>query len=305
MSSVAVTNEHVTKTKENVDIPVVIPYVQRDYPATARYEILHPLDLLKNECIGGLIPDVKQQQAVRVSLKLSNYSKTDERSWFVVFPVDDRFLQTEEPSLIKSVFYEVDSDTEQLITEAIRLESDYKNVFVGMCSHTMYQDFQTRIRDFSLRTIVSPVLLTAKMMRSGDVPPGPELTVEKINQTKYLVTVHENKSPFFLNFQERYNSDWKLYMISTQPNKNATLGDTIFERNFFTTWFKKPVDETMHFTGNGYMNTWYIKKSGSYSMILEYRPQQFFYQGIAVSVLSLSGIVFYFLYKIKNRREMQ
>ncbi|MDP3941295.1 MAG: hypothetical protein Q8Q49_03200, partial [bacterium] len=306
LSSTAVSSEHISRRAGNEDAPVIIPYVQSSYPTTVRYEILHPLDLLKNECVGGLIPEVKQQDVVRISLTLSNFSKAAEKSWLVVFPVDNRFLHTGEPTLIKSVFYSVGPDSEHPISEVIRSGAHYKNVFVGMCSHTMHQDYQTRIRDFSIRTIVSPVLVTIHKERTGRALPNPELIVEKINQTKYLISVRENKTPFFLNFQEGYNPDWKLYALSTtKPSENARLGDTMFDRYFFTTWFKNPTDETAHFTGNGYMNTWYIKKMGSYSMILEYRPQQFFYQGLAISVLSFSGILFYLFYTIKRRREMQ
>jgi len=96
----------------------------------------------------------------------------------------------------------------------------------------------------------------------------PRITFQKINPTKYIVNVNASK-PFFLVFSESYHKDWVAYIDGRRiPNE-------------------------YHFMANGYANAWYINKTGSYDIILEFWPQKLFYVGSAISIITLISCVFY------------
>jgi len=88
------------------------------------------------------------------------------------------------------------------------------------------------------------------------------ITYEKINPTKY--TVHVNaSSPFYLVFSESYHNDWVAYIDG------------------------QPIPDEYHFTANGFANGWYINKTGTFTITLEFWPQKLFYAGSAISVTTL------------------
>jgi hypothetical protein len=99
------------------------------------------------------------------------------------------------------------------------------------------------------------------------------LTYEKADPTKYIVHINASK-PFFLVFSESYHKDWVAYVNGEQlPNDQ-------------------------HFMANGYANAWYINKTGSYEIVLEFWPQRLFYIGATISI-----VTFFFctLYLTKDR----
>jgi hypothetical protein len=48
-----------------------------------------------------------------------------------------------------------------------------------------------------------------------------------------------------------------------------------------------------HFIANGYANGWYINKTGTYTVTLEFTPQNLFYAGVAVSITTLIACTVY------------
>ena len=88
------------------------------------------------------------------------------------------------------------------------------------------------------------------------------ITYEEINPTQY--TVHVNSSsPFYLIFSESYDNGW-IATINGQQ-----------------------IPSQYHFTANGYANGWYINKTGTYTITLEFTPQNLFYAGAAISITTL------------------
>jgi hypothetical protein len=82
---------------------------------------------------------------------------------------------------------------------------------------------------------------------------------EEIDPTRYIVQVNASQ-PFFLVFSESYDKDWIAYVDGQQiPNE-------------------------YHFTANGFANGWYINKTGTYTITLEFWPQKLFYIGSAISI---------------------
>ncbi|PIX32246.1 hypothetical protein COZ60_00135 [Candidatus Bathyarchaeota archaeon CG_4_8_14_3_um_filter_42_8] len=54
---------------------------------------------------------------------------------------------------------------------------------------------------------------------------------------------------------------------------------------------------------NGYANAWYINKTGTYTITLEFWPQKLFYIGCAISLTAFHACTAYLAYsyaKIKN-----
>jgi hypothetical protein len=85
---------------------------------------------------------------------------------------------------------------------------------------------------------------------------------EKINPTKYLVHINTSQA-FSVVFSESYNKDWAAYIDGQQ------------------------ISDEYHFTANGYANGWYVNKTGTFTITLEFWPQNLFYAGSAISVTAL------------------
>jgi hypothetical protein len=102
----------------------------------------------------------------------------------------------------------------------------------------------------------------ANNLLSSNQTTNPSVTYEKIDPTKY--TVHVNTSaPFYLVFSETYDKDWIATIDGQQvPNE-------------------------YHFTANGFANGWYINKTGTFTITLEFWPQNLFYAGSAISITTL------------------
>jgi hypothetical protein len=127
----------------------------------------------------------------------------------------------------------------------------------------------------------------------------PAITFKKVNPTKYEVKVENATQPFFLIFDENYDSQWKAYIEDKEPEFNGAIGGYLqmnvkkanHEESFTpedTSYlFTKLLDENYHFIANGYANAWYINKTGTFTMTLEFWPQNLFYQGLAISITTL------------------
>jgi len=178
------------------------------------------------------------------------------------------------------------------------------------------------------------ILKSSKLQNSGSKRQTPKITFTKINPTKYKVVVEEAKGPYTLIFSESFHKDWKAYinlqpsgLISPLPlNEQLSFKGNIIASYFkgeiregehqniflnkatFETWGKKAVPEERHFLVNGYANSWYITPEdsggrGEYEIIIEFRPQRFFYIGLAISGLTLFVCLIFLCYDvIKNAR---
>jgi len=125
--------------------------------------------------------------------------------------------------------------------------------------------------------IISKITLLAEPQElrpeDSELTKAPTVTYEKINPTKYIVHVNASK-PFFLVFSESYHKDWIAYVNGQQ------------------------IPGTYHFMANGYANAWYINKTGTYTITLEFWPQRLFYIG---SVISITTFILCVLYISKGK----
>lgn len=251
-----------------------------------------PLELGANTCIGGDIAHVTQGQAFNIGFSYLNDFNSNLQ--FTIYTKDK--LDNSSPVLYSK---NIGFDNKNQFSKQIPYiaAKNYDDIFVGFCADelTSYL-FDTKLR-LEIYQLFSPSLVTYQKGIESNLKP-PTIAVNRVNQTKYIVTVTNAKNPYFLTFFEQFDPDWKVYSMNTVHSKNyGSTGDKVLERGLFDTWFTKPIASINHFTANGYMNGWFIDKMGSYSIIIEYEPQKQFYQGILISFVAVIGIIGFLVVK--------
>ena len=95
----------------------------------------------------------------------------------------------------------------------------------------------------------------------------PDIIYKKINPTKYAVNVNASY-PFFLVFSQSYHKDWIAYVDGREVKS--------------------------HLMANGYANAWYINKTGTFEIVLDFWSQKLFYIGSGISLTTFILSVLYF-----------
>lgn len=88
----------------------------------------------------------------------------------------------------------------------------------------------------------------------------------RINPTKYTAHVTAD-SRYLLVFKEQFDAGWDISV----PGKHVEV--------------------------DGFANGWIIDKTGSYEIVISYKPQGYFYVGLLISGISLAGAVYFVLKK--------
>jgi hypothetical protein len=104
-------------------------------------------------------------------------------------------------------------------------------------------------------------------------------TFERINPTKYTVCANAFE-PFFLVFSDTYHKDWVAYVDGQQ------------------------VPSEYHFVANGFANAWYINRTGTYTITLEFWPQKLFYIGSAIAVSTFLVCLTYLAYNYTKNKNI-
>ena len=122
------------------------------------------------------------------------------------------------------------------------------------------------------RVFTNPILL--KSSSKEKTKQLPEIKFTKINPTRYQVEVTHAVEPYLLIFSEAYHPEWQASI------------------------------EGEHLMVNGFANGWWIKKTGDYQIILDFKPQRIYYFSVGVSLLTFFMAIIYFLVKrkVKNRK---
>ena len=89
---------------------------------------------------------------------------------------------------------------------------------------------------------------------------------KNIDPTKYILTIKNATRSFTVSLAEAYDPLWTAYIESDENKSN-------FRTNSHPLY--------------GVVNGFNINKTGSYDLALEYQPQNWFVQGLVVSVLSI------------------
>lgn len=97
----------------------------------------------------------------------------------------------------------------------------------------------------------------------------PSIQFEKKSPVEYVVKVSNATEPFVLVLSETFSSGWK-----------AHFSDAIW----LQTLFANAISDQYHFVVNSYANAWYINKTGTYTITLEFWPQNLLYAGASISI---------------------
>jgi hypothetical protein len=118
--------------------------------------------------------------------------------------------------------------------------------------------------------------LSADNLLSSTRSNNSSIRYQKISPVQYSVNVNSSNA-FYLVFSETYDKGW----VASIDGQQISAQD--------------------HFTANGYANCWYINKTGSYSITLEFTPQRLFYVGVVVSIATLIVFSVYIGIKIVSK----
>lgn len=91
------------------------------------------------------------------------------------------------------------------------------------------------------------------------------------------------EQPSYLIFSETFDKGWEL--ILSKDDKSYI--------------------STNHVLANMYGNGWFLEKSGSYNFRIQFAPQQYFYFGLSISIISLLSLTIFYLTNgfLKSRHE--
>ncbi len=164
-------------------------------------------------------------------------------------------------------------------------------------SQRFLRDSSTKIRDLRVeKSFFNPVFLREVKLNSPERI-VPEVSFEKISPARYKVKITNARNPFFLVLSTTFNPQWQAYFTTTKPKNmmevlsESTSGDVVPSEN--------------HLVANGYANGWYIDKTGSYEMFLEYSPERVFIIGRKLSfgfiIIALLTLVVYKKYARTNK----
>jgi hypothetical protein len=147
-------------------------------------------------------------------------------------------------------------------------------------------------------TFQLPDLTDSLLNQIGKAEP-PAITFKKVNPTKYEARVESATHPFFLVFNENYDRQWNAYVEDKETEFEEVIADyprmNVKEAKHEDSYTPEDVsylatrslDEDYHFIANGYANAWYINKTGTFTITLQFWPQNLFYTGLAISTTTL------------------
>jgi len=145
-----------------------------------------------------------------------------------------------------------------------------------------------------------------------------KITYQRINPTKYRVTIKNATKPFLLVLQNSFSPHWKLFPTNT-PIASRNISDSYFDggitellsinqtidRNPFETINMKSMNDSTHIKVNEYANAWYIQPSDlsgneKNEIIIEMVGQRIFYYSFGISLISLLVFILYGVKLFKN-----
>ncbi len=146
----------------------------------------------------------------------------------------------------------------------------------------------------------------------------PFITFKKINPTKYNVRIENATQPFYLVFSDSFHPQWKAYKDTDfaceeiEYYNNTNVKECRHEMSFtpkdVSYILKEPLPEDNHFTANGFANSWYIDPKeidkdgdGNFTVTLYFKPQSYFYLGLAISITTIILCILYLIYDWRKR----
>lgn len=135
------------------------------------------------------------------------------------------------------------------------------------------------IENISVKRIYDNKVFVIEEPQNGDISFS-NLTFSKQSPVEYRVqSQNADQNGVLVSFLESYSSKWSL---KVQGEKARNI---------------RPI----HFSINGYANAWYVPVSGDSEFKIYYEPQKIFILGAIISIVSISIIIFFNLFKNKFR----
>lgn len=110
---------------------------------------------------------------------------------------------------------------------------------------------------------------------------SPTVSFQKINVSKYVVSIKQARSPFLLVFSEAYHPLWRAQFFDSHEN----------------------IDTRDHLVANSYANAWYVRRTGSYKLVLEFLPEKVLTLGEWISIVSMIMSIVGLLIFLKKRKQ--
>ncbi len=109
----------------------------------------------------------------------------------------------------------------------------------------------------------------------------PTTSFSKLNPTEYDITISNASSPFFLVFCQAYDDNWEAFIDG-----------------------KERISDKYHFVGDGFLNVWYIDRTGSFTVTLEFSSQRLFDFGLRISIATLATLMILVIIPENNLRNL-
>ncbi|HEX5185440.1 MAG TPA: hypothetical protein VFV86_00995, partial [Nitrososphaeraceae archaeon] len=118
----------------------------------------------------------------------------------------------------------------------------------------------------------------------------------KINPTKHVVRIDNATKPFVLLFSETYDPLWTASIVGDGDSDNATNGNNGDQQSA-----KTIANVPLFSIVNGFL----INKTGSFDVVIEYKPQAWFFTGLSISIIivilfAVTMMIYY--YKINKSK---
>lgn len=158
------------------------------------------------------------------------------------------------------------------------------------------RDSTSKIRNLKVEKVfLNPIILREVDQGLKPVEP-PQIDFQKINSSRYKVSVKNVSAPYFLVLSTAFNSHWGAYYTdSTSSPLSLLTGGVNGEK----------VDPANHILMNGYANAWHINKQGDYEIFLEFEPEREFIIGKTLSAFFIALSLAYLIYRrvyVKHNR---
>jgi hypothetical protein len=223
---------------------------------------------------------------------------------------------------------------EKINAKYILVQKDLLNIFsMRSVDYSMYEKYLRSSNDFLLLENNANFSLYQYKKESSPLS-AEELNFKRINSTKYKLYLAKLSGARKITFAKNFNLNWKIYINPKPANswcqglkysKEMSLRECLPTQNFFegeelAYLYREPVFDNTHKIINDYANSWtidadYVKQNFSkkyykenpdgsidLELVLYFKPQSFFYLGLIISGLTLTGLLSYLGYNSISKR---
>lgn len=203
-----------------------------------------------NNCFTSRINNFRSGKIYKIKVNYKNDFSND-----LLFYIWE--LKEKERVLTDIVRFQTGLTTEEY-NHVIKSYGDTLGIEVGICSKSLSQDvLQKKISVKADEIIYPSIFITPGEYNQNNQG---NVSFTAINPTKYNIKTNKSSKPFALIFAQEFSSGWNLSKF-----------------------------EKTHVQINGYANGWIIDGKQSYDLTLEYKPQEAFHLGVAITLVSLIG----------------